>query len=34
VSSQPAADEPAPAADCNPPFYFEGKRKVFKDGCL
>ncbi|MFT3770676.1 MAG: serine/threonine-protein kinase [Minicystis sp.] len=30
----PAA-APAPAApDCNPPFYFDGKKKVFKPGCL
>ncbi len=25
---------PAPALDCNPPFYFDGKKKVFKPGCL
>ena len=25
---------PAPAGDCNPPFYFDGKKKIFKPGCL
>ncbi len=33
----PAAPSPPPAAhstDCNPPFYFDGKKKVFKPGCL
>jgi eukaryotic-like serine/threonine-protein kinase len=25
---------PAPASDCNPPFYFDGKKKIFKPGCL
>jgi eukaryotic-like serine/threonine-protein kinase len=29
-----AAPPPAPTADCNPPFYFDGKKKVFKPGCL
>jgi serine/threonine-protein kinase len=28
------APAPAPSADCNPPFYFDGKKKVFKPGCL
>jgi hypothetical protein len=26
--------QPAPASDCNPPFYFDGKKKIFKPGCL
>jgi serine/threonine-protein kinase len=36
----PAPRAPAPtvtataAPDCNPPFYFDGKKKVFKTGCL
>ena len=34
----PAAPSPAAAAaaapNCNPPFYFEGTKKVFKPGCL
>jgi serine/threonine-protein kinase len=25
---------PAVANDCNPPFYFDGKKKIFKPGCL
>jgi hypothetical protein len=26
---------PAPAQpDCNPPYYFEGSKKVFKSACL
>ena len=25
---------PALAGDCNPPFYFDGKKKIFKPGCL
>jgi len=25
---------PAVASDCNPPFYFDGKKKIFKPGCL
>ena len=29
-----AAPPAAPTADCNPPFYFDGKKKVFKPGCL
>ncbi len=24
----------APTGDCNPPFYFDGKKKIFKPGCL
>lgn len=27
---QPASNKP----DCNPPFYFEGNKKVYKPGCL
>ena len=32
----PAPERPATPskADCNPPFYFEGTKKVFKPGCL
>jgi serine/threonine-protein kinase len=34
-AAEPApAANPAPANDCNPPFYFDGKKKVFKPGCL
>jgi serine/threonine protein kinase len=40
-TSPPPAPAPAPTAsasaaavDCNPPFYFVGKKKVYKDGCL
>ncbi len=29
----PAA-APPPASDCSPPFYFDGKKKIFKPGCL
>jgi eukaryotic-like serine/threonine-protein kinase len=29
-----AAPTAAPSIDCNPPFYFDGKKKVFKPGCL
>jgi serine/threonine-protein kinase len=29
-----AAATAAPATDCNPPFTFDGKKKVFKPGCL
>ena len=25
---------PAPTTDCSPPFYFDGKKKIFKPGCL
>ncbi len=31
VASSPP---PTAAPDCNPPFYFDGKKKVFKAGCL
>jgi serine/threonine-protein kinase len=31
VVSTPAA---APTTDCSPPFYFDGKKKIFKPGCL
>ncbi len=24
----------APAPDCNPPYYFEGKKKIFKPACI
>jgi serine/threonine-protein kinase len=26
--------EAAPAADCNPPYYFQGSKKIFKPACL
>lgn len=26
--------EASPSADCNPPYYFEGQKKVFKPACL
>jgi len=26
--------EPAKLADCNPPYYFEGNKKIFKPACL
>ena len=29
----PAAAEPA-KDDCNPPYYFEGNKKIFKPNCL
>jgi serine/threonine-protein kinase len=31
VATTPA---PAPRADCDPPFYFEGTKKVFKPSCI
>jgi serine/threonine-protein kinase len=34
TSAPAAAPTPAPNADCDPPFYFEGKKKIFKSGCL
>ncbi len=30
----PAAGSAAPPLDCNPPYYFEGKKKIFKTNCL
>ncbi len=32
VASPPASS--APANGCNPPYYFEGKKKIFKTACL
>jgi serine/threonine-protein kinase len=36
--AQPAAtaprSDPAPASSCNPPFYYDGKKKVYKPGCI
>jgi eukaryotic-like serine/threonine-protein kinase len=29
-----AGSAAAPAADCNPPYYFEGKKKIFKPACI
>ncbi len=37
AAPQPPPERPATpgkTADCNPPFYFEGTKKVFKPGCL
>lgn len=34
---KPAAEpavKPSAKVDCNPPFYFEGTKKIFKPGCL
>jgi serine/threonine-protein kinase len=28
------AEAPKPAVDCNPPYYYEGQKKVFKPQCL
>ncbi len=34
-SPAPVASAPAPAKDdCNPPYYFEGRKKIFKPACL
>jgi hypothetical protein len=33
VAPPPAAAEPA-KDDCNPPYYFEGQKKIFKPSCL
>jgi len=30
----PLSPPASPTVDCNPPFYFDGKKKVFKSGCL
>ncbi len=29
-----AAPAPTPSANCDPPYYFEGTKKIFKPGCL
>ncbi|HEY1811092.1 MAG TPA: serine/threonine-protein kinase [Kofleriaceae bacterium] len=35
VAVQPTAGSAAPTPDnCNPPYYFEGKKKIFKTACL
>ncbi|HEX4456099.1 MAG TPA: serine/threonine-protein kinase [Kofleriaceae bacterium] len=34
TTASPAAGSAAPALDCNPPYYFEGKKKIFKTNCL
>jgi hypothetical protein len=31
--AKPAAAE-TPKNDCSPPYYFEGRKKVFKPNCL
>jgi eukaryotic-like serine/threonine-protein kinase len=33
-SAQPAVAPEKPANDCNPPYYYEGQKKVFKPNCL
>jgi eukaryotic-like serine/threonine-protein kinase len=33
-SPTPSPAAPSAKPDCNPPFYFEGTKKVFKPGCL
>jgi serine/threonine protein kinase len=34
TAAVPAAGSATPATDCNPPYYFEGKKKIFKTNCL
>jgi serine/threonine-protein kinase len=34
TSTGAVAPAPTPAIDCNPPFYFDGAKKVFKRSCL
>jgi eukaryotic-like serine/threonine-protein kinase len=34
ATTAPAAGSATPATDCNPPYYFEGKKKIFKTACL
>jgi serine/threonine-protein kinase len=33
AAAEPAA-VPTPTDNCNPPYYFEGSKKVFKPACL
>ncbi|HEV7559713.1 MAG TPA: protein kinase [Kofleriaceae bacterium] len=30
----PPPEQAAPANDCNPPYYFEGSKKIFKPNCI
>jgi len=32
--STSTAGSAAPANDCNPPYYFEGRKKIFKPACI
>jgi len=34
LATSPTAGSAAPANDCNPPYYFEGKKKIFKPACI
>ncbi|HEY1552807.1 MAG TPA: serine/threonine-protein kinase [Kofleriaceae bacterium] len=34
TTATPATGSAVPAVDCNPPYYFEGKKKIFKASCL
>jgi serine/threonine-protein kinase len=37
AAAPPPAPAPAPeqkASDCNPPYYYEGAKKIFKPQCL
>jgi serine/threonine-protein kinase len=34
MASPMAPSTPGPKTDCDPPFYFEGSKKVFKRGCI
>jgi serine/threonine-protein kinase len=31
---EPAPEPAAKAANCNPPYYFEGSKKIFKPACI
>jgi len=34
VALPPAASPPSTKGECDPPFYFEGTKKVFKPSCI
>jgi serine/threonine protein kinase len=34
ASASPPSPAPSPKADCDPPFYFEGTKKIYKAACL
>ena len=34
ASAAPPSPAPSPKADCDPPFYFEGTKKIYKAACL
>jgi serine/threonine protein kinase len=34
IATQPPAGSAAPVDNCNPPYYFEGKKKIFKPACI